>query len=317
MARKPRLELTGSLYYVVIRGNQKQRVFHDNEDGFTFIDRVSRYKDRYGFPLYAYVMMPNAVHLLLEDTSGSISKIMQGIQQSYTQYYNRKYRINGHVFQGRFQAYIVEKEKYLLEFIRHIHLYPVNEKIALEPEAYVWSGHYELLEKREPLINWKSVLTNFAQSIPEGFQKYRAFIQEGKHKKFEFPVEGRQIIGSKEFARDVFRKSGFEKSLDDERPRLPLERLTTLASEFFGIPAEDILGDSKYHDISAARSALMYAAVEKLKIPNRDVSEFLRRSPATVSLQIQRIKSLLRTNEDVRGRIDAFIGKIELELKSS
>ena len=134
-------------------------------------------------------------------------------------------------------------------------------------------------------------------TIPEGLQKYREFIHDGIGKESEFPIEGRQVIGSKEFAADIFKRAGLEKLYNPGKPKLSLERLITIISDFFRIPTGEIRGDSKYHDISAARRALMYLAVEKLKFSNREISEYLNRSPATVSLQILRVKKLLRKDE--------------------
>jgi hypothetical protein len=66
---------------------------------------------------------------------------MQGLQQSYTQYFNRSYRRVGHLFQGRYKAIICDKDKYLLALLRYIHFNPVRAGLAKRPEGYVYSGH--------------------------------------------------------------------------------------------------------------------------------------------------------------------------------
>ena len=84
MARKPRVEFDGAVYHVIVRGNQRQRTFHDDRDRIAYLERIEHYRQRYGFRLYAYVLMSNHVHLLMETKSVAVSKIMQGIQASYT-----------------------------------------------------------------------------------------------------------------------------------------------------------------------------------------------------------------------------------------
>src|SRR5882724_847627 len=97
MARKPRVEFDGALCHVIVRGNQRRDIFRDTTDRVTYLERI----ERYHCMVYAYVLMSNHVHLLIETGVAGLSKIMQGIQFSYTQRYNRRHRMVGHLFQGR------------------------------------------------------------------------------------------------------------------------------------------------------------------------------------------------------------------------
>lgn len=82
--------------------------------------------ERYDFKLYAYCIMDNHVHMLIEVKDVPLSLIMQGIQQSYTQRYNIKYMRGGHVFQQRYKGILCDKEGYLLQLIIYIHNNPVK-----------------------------------------------------------------------------------------------------------------------------------------------------------------------------------------------
>ena len=135
MARKPRVEYDGAFYHVIVRGNQRQRTFHDDQDRISYLERLEHYRQRYGFRLFAYVLMSNHVHLLLETKSVPLSKIMQGIQFSYTQRYNRRHRKVGHLFQGRYKAILCDRDAYLLELVRYIHLNPGRLKVPVDPEG--------------------------------------------------------------------------------------------------------------------------------------------------------------------------------------
>jgi REP element-mobilizing transposase RayT len=90
MARKPRVEFEGAFYHVIVRGNQRQKIFRYDRDRLYYLERVEHYRQRYRFTIYAYVLMSNHVHLLLETRKTPLSKILQGIQFTYTQYYNRR-----------------------------------------------------------------------------------------------------------------------------------------------------------------------------------------------------------------------------------
>lgn len=145
MARKPRVHCPGALYHVIARGNQQQDTFLDEADYRRHLDLLVSYRKRYAFTLYAYVLMSNHVHLLIEQGETPLSKVMQGLGQSYTGYYNRKYTKSGHLFQGRYKAILCDQDAYLLELVRYIHLNPMRAGMVKLPDEYPWSSHHAYL----------------------------------------------------------------------------------------------------------------------------------------------------------------------------
>ena len=141
MARRPRLLAPGLLYHVIARGNQKLKTFLSQRDYLAYLERLSLYRMRYRVSVYAYCLMPNHLHLLVETSSQPLSKFMQGLQQSYTQYFNLTHRKVGHVFQGRYKAIVCDKDEYLLTLVRYIHQNPVRAKMVGKAEDYPYSGH--------------------------------------------------------------------------------------------------------------------------------------------------------------------------------
>ena len=88
--------------------------------------------------------MDNHAHLLIEVDDIPLSKIMQGIQQVFTQHYNRKNRTTGHVFEQRYKSFLCAKDAYLLQLIRYIHQNPVRSKLT-GGLNYQWSSHQEYI----------------------------------------------------------------------------------------------------------------------------------------------------------------------------
>ena len=88
MARKPRLFAPGVLYHVIVRGNQRQKTFLKQSDYEAYLEKLVHYRRKCHVTIYAYCLMPNHVHLLLECSRTPLAKFMQGLQQTYTQYYN-------------------------------------------------------------------------------------------------------------------------------------------------------------------------------------------------------------------------------------
>ena len=180
MARRPRVYFPGALYHVIARGNQKQTVFFDDRDFRTYLSYLSEYKAKYSFYLYAFALMKNHCHLLLEVKEVSLSKIMQVLQFRYTRYFNKRYRKVGHLFQGRYKAILCDKETYLLELIRYIHLNPVRAGFVRDPKEFPWTGHMGYLGKgKENLIDSEMVLSQFSRKRSLARKQYRQFVSDG------------------------------------------------------------------------------------------------------------------------------------------
>ena len=141
MARALRIDLPGGLYHVIARGNQRRKVFRDAVDYQRYLTLLARYQQRHGFILFAYVLMPNHLHILLSPTRVSLSKTMQGLQQSYTRHFNQRHRLVGHCFQGRYKAILCQSDAYLLELARYLHCNPVRAGLASTPDEYEWTSH--------------------------------------------------------------------------------------------------------------------------------------------------------------------------------
>src|SRR5215475_4049495 len=97
MPRKPRIEIAGGLYPVISRGNNRRKIFRSDSDYLRFTDILALQKSKLPFYLYAYCLMPNHVHLLIEMQDNPLSRITQRVLTTYSQYHNRKYEKIGHL----------------------------------------------------------------------------------------------------------------------------------------------------------------------------------------------------------------------------
>ena len=285
MARKPRLEYPGGLYHIIARGNQRRAIFHDDVDRRAYLQRVERYKGRYGFLLFAYTLMPNHVHLLIEMPTTPLSKILQGLQQSYTQYYNRRYATMGHVFQGRYKAILCDREAYWLALVRYIHLNAVRAKLVGDPAAYPWSSHrvYVGLEP-SGIVDADPVLAQFAAQRSVAQRQYAAFVQAdvtAGGRPEDDQVRDQRFLGDEEF---VERFRGKASRPPDKRPtaRRSLSGLLEVVAARSGVTGTRILGSERAKDVVWARRLLVLASA-RCSIPGREVASFMKRDPAVVS----------------------------------
>ena len=131
MSRPLRLEFAGALYHVTARGNAREAIFRDDEDRAMFLDLVGREIAQQRWRCYAYCLMGNHYHLLIETAEPNLTRGMQRLNQVYTQRFNRRHRRVGHVLQGRYKAIVVDHDSYLKELIRYVVLNPVARGSAL------------------------------------------------------------------------------------------------------------------------------------------------------------------------------------------
>ena len=212
MARPRKIHFDGALFHITARGNDKQRIFRSDADFRRYIKAISLCQEKLAFSLYAFVLMPNHVHLLIQVGKHSIDLIMQRIQTSYTMYFNKKHQHTGHVFQGRYHWFLVDEERYLLELIRYIHLNPVRAGLGTDPKEYPWSSHAAYLNLNHtflPLLSPERVLPLFSSTPHQQVELYGKFILAGIGSQWEDvlpqPAWG-HIVGSEKFIGKMERK---------------------------------------------------------------------------------------------------------------
>src|SRR6266496_1107768 len=105
MARPVRIQFPGALYHVIVRGNERKAVLRSDRDRTDYLERLAHYAEKFEYRLLAYCLMDNHVHLAIETGEAPLSRIMAGLQSSYTQYFNWRHARVGHLFQGRYKAF--------------------------------------------------------------------------------------------------------------------------------------------------------------------------------------------------------------------
>lgn len=205
MARAYRLQGEGLLYHITSRGDGRQDIFHNDVDCAKFLEYLQTVKDKNKIYVYAYCLMTNHYHLLVETSLPNISKALQQLNTAYTVYHNVKRKKVGHLFQGRFKSLIVDKDSYLKELTRYIHLNPVRAKIVSRPEKYHWSSYREYITKIEDGIIDKAMFFRYLKITPSGYKKY---VLEGIDKEINpfKEVYGGFVLGKELFIKGILKQ---------------------------------------------------------------------------------------------------------------
>ena len=141
MARPLRLEFAGALYHLTARGNARADIFIDDEDRRLFLELLGKEISQQGWRCYAYCLMGNHYHLLIETPEPNLVAGMRRLNGVYTQAFNRRHGRVGHVFQGRYKSILVDKQSYGLELSRYIVLNPVRARMVKRAENWAWSSY--------------------------------------------------------------------------------------------------------------------------------------------------------------------------------
>ncbi len=212
MARPQRIHFEEALFHITVRGNDRQPTFRVDRDFRRYLQAIEICKKNLPFALYAFALMPNHVHLLIEVGKHSIDKVMHRIQTAYTMYFNKRHGHTGHVFEGRYHWFLVDKDTYLLELIRYIHLNPVRADLVDDPKDYLWSSHGVYLDDRHTyarLVEREAALSLFSSNLDRQPVAYQKFIFGGIGIEWgdvlPKPVWG-HVVGTEKFVEKVERK---------------------------------------------------------------------------------------------------------------
>ncbi len=292
MARKTRIELEGGLYHLITRGNDRKDIFHSREDHDKFIQILTTQKQNLPFYFYAYCLMTNHIHLLVERRTDDIGRIMHRVLTAYTQYYNRRYKKVGHVLQGRYKAVLCQSETYLTTLVRYIHLNPVKAKMVSRAGEYPFSSHraYLGLEPTGPL-DVDPVLRHFGSRKADARKHFAAFVDgdqdtvcsDAIDSMLDRPAAG--ILGSDEFVDATIHRLG--EHIPKGTPKQQIAELDTntliaVVEEVFGVERSEICGKVKSARVVEAKEALIVCG-RRLGASVADLSRLTGLNSSTVS----------------------------------
>ena len=172
MSRGARKISKSGIYHVMLRGINRQQIFYDEEDNRYFISLLSKYKKICEYQLYAYCLMGNHVHLLINAGEEAPGTIFRRICTAFVSWYNFKYERVGHLFQDRYKSEPVEDDTYFLTVLRYILRNPVKAGMCKEVESYAYSSAGEYFSDILGITD-----TEFAKSLI-GTDKLKKFISE-------------------------------------------------------------------------------------------------------------------------------------------
>jgi putative transposase len=315
MPRQRRLDVPGVLHHVIARGIERRKIFLNDRDRIDFLDRLELALEKTGCRCYAWVLMPNHVHLLIRTGKTPLSVLMRRLLTGYAVGFNHRHHRHGYLFQNRYKSILCQEDAYFMELVRYIHLNPVRAKILGTMEKldqYPWSGHGVLVGTRK--AKWQEtgeVLSLFGKRESSSIASYRKFMKDGwsmgrrddliggglrrsvggwqaflaMRRNKDYQRGDERILGDGDFVNEVL-KASEEALTETERLRRDgwtWEKLVERACEINDVTPQDLKRKGRNNAISQAKAMLTDAGLHRMGMKQKDIAEKLGISQGALS----------------------------------
>jgi len=218
MSRPLRIEYSGAVYHLTSRGNARSNIYVTDADRIEFLTLLTQTCCRFNWHVYAWCLMDNHYHLVIETAEANLSRGMRHLNGVYTQTFNRVHKRVGHLFQGRYKAILVEKESYLLEVIRYVILNPVRANMTRTAGQYPWSSYRAMIGKSTPpaCLEKDWILGRYGKRLSTAQKHFINFIREGKKQSPIWEQLRQQLyLGDEQFVTQLQSKQALDKDLSE------------------------------------------------------------------------------------------------------
>ena len=181
MVRPLRIEYAGGIYHITSRGDRRENIYRDDVDRELWLEVLAQVCTRFNWRCHAWCQMGNHYHIVMETLEGNLSAGMRQLNGVYTQKFNRRHGLYGHVFQGRYKAILVEKDAYLMELSRYVVLNPVRASMVQDVHEWPWSSYPYMIDEQKAAewleTDW--LLGCFGKKRSENIRHYKNFVRAG------------------------------------------------------------------------------------------------------------------------------------------
>ena len=336
MPRQGRIDGSGALHHIICRGIERKEIFQDEGDWDDFVSRLGSILVETSTLCYAWALVPNHFHLLLQTGGVPIATVMRRLLTGYATKFNRRHNRHGHLFQNRYKSILCQEEPYLLELIRYIHLNPFRAGVVSSLEelrTYRYCGHSRILGiSSDPWFAADEILKQFGKRTKTSRIAYEVFIAEGvgqgrrndliggglfrsaggwraimsARKAGIFFKSDERILGDSDFVESMLQ------SADEEMERksiyrnngINLEKLSCIVADVLGIGKIDIEAPGRQPHRVRARNLFCYWAVRELGVTATTLAKRFGLSQPAISQTVARGERLVA---EKGWQLDSFI----------
>lgn len=325
MPRQARIDGAGTLHHIICRGIERKEIFTDDLDRDDFVSRLETILIQTSTSCFAWALIPNHFHLLLQTGNVPIATVMRRLLTGYATKFNRRHGRHGHLFQNRYKSILCQEETYLLELVRYIHLNPLRAGIVSSLEElrdYQYCGHSRILARNsDTWLATDQVLIRFGKSLKESHKSYEAFIADGAgqgrrndliggglirsaggwsaimsaQSAGTFLKSDERILGDSDFVERILESADEDKErgMRYRQQGVDLEKLTKIVAEVLGVEPAELEAPGRHPNRIQARSLFCYWAVRELGSTTTLLAKRFRLTQPAISLAVGRGERLV------------------------
>ena len=324
MPRQPRIDGSGALHHVICRGIEGRDIFSDDRDRDDFVSRLGAILAETSTSCYAWALIPNHFHLLLQTGTHPVATVMSRLLTGYATKFNHRHNRQGHLFQNRYKSILCQEELYLLELVRYIHLNPIRAGLVStleELKAFQYCGHGRIVGRcSEPWMAAEQVLLRFGSDVKSAIAAYETFVAEGlgRGKRDDLTGGGllrsaggwrevlsareagiflksdERILGDSDFVEEMLHlaEEEMERKSNYSHQGVDFERLCHIVADLLGIDLADFARPGNQPQKVKARSLLCYWAVRELGITTTTLAHRFNLTQPAISVAVRRGEKL-------------------------
>jgi len=209
MPRQARIQSPTNYYHVMMRGNNRENIFNQNEHKKFFLDSLKKQDEDQFIDIAAYCLMDNHVHIVVKANIFDLAKAIKSINIKYAMNFNQKRDRIGHVFQDRFKSETIKDDKYLMQVIRYIHNNPVKARMVKLPENYNWSSYNDYINENSKIKSQQKefILGYFSNNI-EQFAEFHKQKDSLEYLEIKEDIERERFEQGQEIISEYFKNKG-------------------------------------------------------------------------------------------------------------
>lgn len=325
MARPLRIVEPDLWHHVMNRGQGGRDIFLDDEDRERFLGLAAECGRRWDVWTHAYCVMTNHYHLLLHDEGGRLSRAMRHIDGVYTQWFNKKRGSDGALMRGRFRSRVVQREGYLVEVVRYLHLNPVDAGLVERASDYPWSSHRAYLEVGpNDLCQIDTVLELLGLDIGTHAQSFDSFVHERVDANLADQLRSVQwspILGDQVFVDECRNKVRSSHALHDAEitdgrrlAAIDVEEVIGAAVELFGVTREQLLrGTRGSQNLPRLLTVLLCRRLTPTTL--RDLGALFGVKPATIAALAGRAQKFADDDRNVAQKVTKLNRQVACKIR--
>jgi len=320
MPRQSRIDAPGALHHIIVRGIERRKIFMDDQDRDRFVERLGTVVTHTETICYAWALIPNHIHLLLGTGMTPIATVMRRLLTGHAVCFNLRHNRQGHLFQNRYKSILCQKDTYLLELVRYIHLNPLRAKLVEDLdglENFPYCGHGTIIGKcTREWQETETVLSYFDDRLGPARRGYKVYVAKGIDQGRRWDLTGgglirsaggwgavkaqrkekthiksdERILGDERFVERILAESQehYERQFALKAKGVDIDTIADRVAELLGIQVNQVWQSGKSRLQVKARSLLCFWAVRELGVTMTAMSRRLGISVPAVSKSVVR-----------------------------